>query len=145
MIICPWKDISRYSAVIPGLEAAVQAVNAHDSSVSGTFPLENGRFMVGPHTSRPIAGAEFEAHRRFLDIQYVVSGQDVVGWAPTDTLEPAGNFSEEGDIGFYRGAGEFVRVKAGWCYIVFPEDAHMPDCHLDEPCEFTKIVVKIEL
>lgn len=145
MIICPWKDIFRYDGVIPGLEAVVAAINTHDPQVSGWFPLENGRFMVGLHKTRPVAGAAYEAHRKYLDIQYVVTGEEVVGWAPLNSLEPADEFDADGDIGFYRGAGELIRVPAGYCYVVFPEDAHMPDCHLEQPREFWKIVVKIKL
>lgn len=145
MIICPWKDISRYEAVIPGLQEAVEAINSHDPQVPGTYPLPNGRFMVGVHKSHGVEGAKAEAHRKFLDIQYVVTGQDVVGWAPLSSLTPAGEFNAEGDIGFYNGPVELIRVPAGYCYVVFPEDAHMPDCHIDEPNDFLKIVVKLAL
>lgn len=145
MIICPWKNLSRYDGVIPDLAEAVAAVNTHNPSNFGTFPLSNGQFTVGSHTSRPTQGAEFEAHRQYLDIQYVVSGQEVVGWAPVGTLLPTGEFNMEGDIGFDKGQGEFVRIPAGYCYVVFPEDAHMPDCHTDQPNEFVKIVVELKV
>lgn len=145
MILCPWKDIARYSGSIPGLAEAIAAINAHDPKQFGSFPLPNGRFSVGEHTSHPVAGSEFESHRQYLDIQYVLSGQDVVGWAPVDALTPTGAFQCEQDIGFYQGTGEFIRVPAGYCYVVFPEDAHMPDCHLDQPTKFVKIVAKIKV
>lgn len=143
MIICPWKDISRYEAVIPGLKEAVKTINAHDPQVFGTYSLSNGRFSVGIHKSHSPEGAKAEAHQKFLDIQYVINGQDVVGWAPLDSLTPAGKFDTEGDIGFYNGPVEMIRIPAGYCYVVFPEDAHMPDCHLDQPNDFLKIVVKL--
>ena len=40
---------------------------------------------------------------------------------------------------------EMIRSPAGYCYVVFPEDAHLPDCHIDQPMDFLKYVIKIEL
>ena len=145
MIICPWKDISRYASVIPGLEETIKIIDAHDPKEHGVFPLPNGRFMAGIHTSHSVDGYKPEAHRRFLDIQYVLTGQDVVGWTSLDSLTPAGEFRVESDIGFYEGNVEMIRIPAGYCYVVFPEDAHMPDCHIDTPNDFLKYVIKIEL
>ena len=145
MIICPWNEISRYASVIPGLEEATKIIDAHDPKEYGTFPLPNGRFMVGMHTSRSAEGAQAEAHRRFLDIQYVITGQDVVGWNSINHMTPAGEFNMEGDIGFFEGDVEMIRIPAGYCYVVFPEDAHLPDCHIDQPMNFLKYVIKIEL
>ena len=145
MIICPWNELSRYASLIPGLEEAMKIIDAHDPKEYGTFPLPNGRFMAGIHTSRSAEGCQAEAHRRFLDIQYVLTGQDVVGWAPISRLTPAGEFNVDGDIGFFDGEVEMIRIPAGYCYVVFPEDGHMPDCHIDEPNDFLKYVIKIEL
>ena len=89
MIICPWNELSRYASVIPGLEEAMKIIDAHDPKEYGTFPLPNGRFMAGIHTSRSAEGCQAEAHRRFLDIQYVLTGQDVLGWAPISRMTPA--------------------------------------------------------
>ena len=69
MIVCPWKDILRYAPVVPGLEEAVEKVNALTSLESATYPLENGRFMVMSGTTVPAAGGKCEAHRNYLDIQ----------------------------------------------------------------------------
>ena len=33
-----------------------------------------------------------EAHREYLDVQYVLEGQDTIGWAPVDALTPVGEF-----------------------------------------------------
>ena len=68
-----------------------------------------------------------------------------MGWAPLDTLTPDGEFNVEGDCGFYAGPVELVKIPEGYCYVVFPEDGHMPTRHVDEPNEYTKIVVKLKV
>ena len=145
MIICPWKDIKKYAALLPGIEEAFEAVNAltayEDKAV---YPLSGGnRFFVAVGTTK--APDLAEAHRKYMDIQYIVKGQEVMGWAPLDTLTVAEEFSEEKDVGFYSGHCEFIRIAEGNCYVVFPEDGHMPTRYLEESNEYTKIVVKLKV
>lgn len=146
MIICPFKDLNRYAPVIPGLEEALNAIGNLKEWVPGTIPLSGGnRILVQDVTSHSPEGRLCEAHRSFLDIQYIVSGEETVGWAPLDTLTLDGEFSEEKDVGFYGGNVDFFRVAAGYCYVVFPEDAHMPGLHLDKERTYRKLVLKLHV
>ncbi len=145
MIICPWKDIMRYAPVVNGLEEAVAAVNAlteyEDKKV---YPLSDGnRFFISATTTK--APALAEAHRNYLDIQYIVKGKEVVGWADLADCKPEGEFNETKDVGKYSGEFEYITIPEGICYVVFPEDAHMPSCHLDVPNDFVKVVVKLKV
>lgn len=146
MIICPFKDLGRYAPIIPGLEEALAAVDAMKAWTPGTIPLSGGnRILVQDVTSGSPEGRLCEAHRKFLDIQYIVDGEETVGWAPLDSLTLTGEFSEEKDIGFYAGPVDYFRVTAGNCYVAFPEDAHMPALHLDKERTYRKLVLKLHL
>ena len=144
MILCPWKDIKKYAALLPGIEEAFDAVNALEDFEPKTVQLSDGnRFFVAVGTTKEPDVAE--AHRKYLDIQYIVKGKEVVGWADLAACTPADAFSEENDIGFYSGDFNYITVNEGICYVVFPEDAHMPGRHLDVPNDFVKIVVKLKV
>lgn len=146
MIVCPWKDLKRYAAVIPGLEEAMEKIDALRSWEPATYPLSNGKIIVQPQgTTKPWAEATLEAHREYLDVQYILEGQDTVGWAPVDTLTPTCEFNTEHDYCLYTGENTPVTVKAGYCYVVFPEDAHAPNTHLTAPNDYRKIVVKLKV
>lgn len=146
MIVCPFKDLKRYASVIPGLEEAIAAVEAVKSLEPATVPLSNGgKILVQQGTTKSCVGQEIEAHREFLDIQYIVTGEETVGWAPIDTLTPSGEFDTAKDKGMYTGHCDFFRIGAGYCYVVFPEDGHMPSVHLDEPHNYQKMVVKLKV
>ena len=146
MIVCPYKDLPRYASVIPGLKEAMDAIAAMDGWKPGIVPLSGGnRIVVQEGVSTPVEGRLCEAHRQYLDLQYIVDGEETVGWAPLDTLTPADTFSTEKDIGMYAGPVDFMRVAAGYCYVVFPEDAHMPAVHLDAPHSFKKMVLKLKV
>ena len=144
MIICPWKDIKKYAPLLPGIEEAFDAVNALTDYEAKTYPLSDGnRFFVAVGTTK--APDVAEAHRKYLDIQYIVKGKEVMGWADLAACTPANDFNEEKDIGMYSGPFTFHTIPEGICYVAFPEDVHMPGRHLDVPNDFVKIVVKLKV
>ena len=144
MIICPWKDIKKYAPLLPGIEEAFDAVNALTDYEAKTYPLSNdNRFFVAVGTTK--APDVAEAHRKYLDIQYIVKGKEVMGWADLADCQIQGEFNETKDIGMYAGDFTFTTINEGVCYVVFPEDAHMPGRHLDVPNDFVKVVVKLKV
>ena len=145
MIICPWKDIKKYAALLPGIEEAFDAVNAlTEYEDKKNYPLSDGnRFFLAVQSTK--APDVAEAHRKYLDIQYIVKGKEVVGWAPVDTLTPADEFNTAKDKGMYAGKNYPMEIEEGYCYVAFPEDAHMPGRHLDVPNDFVKVVVKLKV
>lgn len=148
MIICPWKDIRRYAGIVPGLEEAIATVESLQSMEPATYPLSNGGKVVvnAPALTRDGEGRNLEAHRNFLDIQYIVEGEEYMGWAPTDALDVAVEYSAQKDCSMHSGACEFIHIPAGFCYIVFPEDAHLPQVHLNgKQTQERKILVKLKV
>ena len=142
MIICPWKDIKKYAPLLPGIEEAFNAIQALETYEPATHQLSGGnRFFVSSGTT--IEPGLAEAHRKYLDIQYIVKGQETMGWADLADCKLEGEFSQEKDIGMYSGDFTFHTIPAGTCYVVFPEDVHMPGRYLDVPSDYTKIVVKL--
>ena len=147
MIVCPIKELGRYAPVIPGLEEALKVMNEITDYTDRVVPLPNGnRILVQQGTTKGPEGQLSEIHHDYLDVQCIIEGQDIVGWAPTDTLKQEW-FDEEKDRGMCAGAPvNFVTIPAGYCYVLYPEDAHMPNLHLgEEPNTFTKLVLKLKL
>ena len=144
MIICPWKDISRYEAIIPGLKEAVELVNSLENFEPATYPLAcGGRVLVQQNTTKSAEGGLLEAHKNFLDIQYILEGGETMGWAPLDTLTLAKPYNDQKDVWHFAGNCDFVDIRPGYCYVVYPEDAHMPGVHLTTEKAFRKIVIKL--
>ncbi len=91
---------------------------------------------------------KFEAHRQYIDIQYIVSGVEVMGWAALKDVPGLTPYDSEKDACFGKlSTAEMtaVRVAAGQAAIFFPEDAHAPKLALAEPSAVKKIVVKVSL
>jgi len=83
-----------------------------------------------------------EAHRKYIDIQYVISGKEEMGFKPVaDCKQVKEAYSAEKDIAFYSDAPEqWIPVPPGSFIIFFPEDAHAP---LIGEGDILKAVVKV--
>ena len=146
MIVCPFKDLGCYAAIIPGLEEAVEAAAKITDWSAGNVALSGGnKILVQELDTKSPEGKLCEAHKDFLDIQYIVEGEEVVGWAPLETLTLDGEFNTAKDKGMYAGPVDFMTIRQGYCYVAFPEDAHMPNLHLAEPKHLKKLVLKLKV
>ncbi len=69
-----------------------------------------------------------EYHQKYIDIQYVLSGVDTMGWKPASSCQdPAGAFDPEKDAGFYNDVPDiWIPVGPGRFAVFFPHDAHSP-------------------
>ena len=111
---------------------------------TGSEELGSGiRAILQQYESRPRAEGRWEAHRAFWDLQLVLSGVELFGWAPLEDLVARDPFDESRDIGFLEGAGEFVTLSAGRFALVAPTDAHMPGIASGSPSTVRKVVFKI--
>ena len=145
MIVCPWKDIKKYAALLPGIDEAFDAVNAvTEYENKKAYPLSNeNRFTMSVTETKAVDLAE--AHRKYLDIQYIIKGKEVVGWADLADCKLEGEFNETKDVGFYSGNFQYYNIEEGMCYVVFPEDVHMPGRHLDVPNSYVKAIIKLKV
>ena len=94
----------------------------------------------GPGRSRK--EAKLEAHRKYIDIQYVIAGTDEMGFKSTaDCKSIDTEYDADKDIEFFKDQPDsWTEVPAGSFVIFFPQDAHAP---LVGSGEIHKAVLKI--
>lgn len=113
----------------------------------GRSEIGDGVFAgVDEYETHPFNPEHYEAHRRYIDVQFVAEGEETVFVAPLDGAETRVPFDAGKDVGFYAAAnGEAVPVRSGECVVLFPDDAHAPGAHPASggPSRVRKIVVKI--
>ena len=110
----------------------------------GSYDLDRGiYYMVQEIQTRPEEGAFFEAHRKYIDIQFVISGDELHGYAPLSSLKTQDAYDQEKDVAFYHGTGSVFSLSPGSFAIYFPNDAHKPNLMIDKPVPVKKIVVKV--
>lgn len=88
----------------------------------------------------------YEAHRKYIDVHYIVEGIEKIATADVKKLQEKVSFSEDKDIGFYEGceSGNYI-LKPGEFMVCFPSDAHKVGMMNTVPEMVKKIVVKIKI
>lgn len=114
--------------------------------------MENGKYeilkdkvfaIVQDYNTKHENIAKFEAHRKYIDIQYIIKGQEKIGVAQIEGYTAIGDYDEEKDIIFFNGkATDFITMKEGDFAIFFPQDLHMPSVAINESSYVKKVVVK---
>jgi YhcH/YjgK/YiaL family protein len=102
---------------------------------------------VQSYETRALHDSRVEMHREYIDIQVLVSGQEVIFYNSISTLKRDGKFNDAKDCGFYERNMKTavpLPMEAGFFAIFFPEEGHMPGVNFSEVAEpVRKIVVKI--
>ena len=81
-----------------------------------------------------------------MDIQYIVSGEEILGWAPAGRMVISEAYDTEKDVCFGtvpKGEITPVYLQAGQVAVLYPEDGHAPKLAAGSPSAVIKIVVKI--
>lgn len=132
MIFDVLAHADRYSGLHPLFAKAFASLRDTDfaAMAPGRYPLEGETLfaIVEEAQGRTRAEAKLECHRKYIDIQMVLAGQDEMGWAPLHACrEPLVEYSDKRDIAFFSDApASWIHVPAGAFCVFFPQDAHAP-------------------
>lgn len=115
----------------------------------GTYVLSpRVKAIVSEYTTKEVNGKGYEAHKEYIDIQYLVSGDEKIGFVPLEYLKETKPYNVEKDVAFY----ESIDVKPqdlmlgnGFFAILYPQDGHMPQLWVDGPEFVKKVVVKVKI
>jgi len=146
MITDRLENASKYYALHPAFAKAFAFLQQPNLA-----KLEHGKHVIdgdkifasiGVNKAKKKSEAILEAHRKYIDIQYVISGYDEMGWRNIDDCRViATPYKPDGDIEFFGDKPEvWKKVEAGQFAIFFPEDAHAP---VIGEGDIVKVVVKV--
>ena len=101
--------------------------------------------LVQEYTSRPESECIWEAHRKYIDIQFLISGRERIDHAPVSSLKIVKPYDPAKEKMELTGAGSSLHLLAGMLTIFFPHDAHRPCVAIDRPEAVRKIVLKVQV
>ena len=148
MIIDKFKNFDLYSKLSEGVEKAIKFLQQTDFSnfqqeiveIDG----ENIFAILSEYQTKDIQNCRLEAHRKYIDIQYIVSGCELIGYAPLNDQTITEEYDEEKDVIFFEGETSLVKLNAGMFAVFYPDDLHKPCIQTTENSETVqKIVIKI--
>ncbi len=122
--------------------------NATPDMPSGVHEINPSvKAIVSEYETKAVNENGYEAHRKFIDIQYLLKGREKNCCLPIEKLKETKPYKEEIDAAFYEAEipTQELMLGDGYFAIYWPEDGHMP-CLCEDGVEMVKkVVVKIEL
>lgn len=151
MILDTLDNAARYES----LNSRFAKAFAFLRSVDGSQPL--GRHdldgdlcfaLVQTYETKPQEKALFEAHRKYIDVQFIHSGRETILWAPLASMKEetmAYDATKEAALWKLVPDVTLLHLSAGQFAILFPEDAHAPCVEWEQPVQVFKVVVKVAM
>ncbi len=149
MIVDHLSHIDPYAAIDPLLAAGLRFLCDEDLPrlPLGRADIDGDRVyaLVQEYRTRAEADCRWESHRRYRDVQFIVSGIERIGVSQLSRVQLVTPYDEARDVAFYAGAGDSVTLHAGMLAVLWPHDIHRPQVAAGAPSEVRKIVLKVAL
>ena len=151
MILANIKDADKYCSINPNFKAVFDFLktltkDSKEGIVAEDYKVNfSGKYCDTADINADGTPKVFEAHKKYIDIHYCISGSEGIGYNDVTRLTPTTEYDEENDYFLLSGEYQKVILREGDFCIVFPEDAHIPMM-----CGFTggkllKAVAKVKL
>lgn len=146
MILDRLENADAYARLAPGLAEGFAFLRRPDLAdlPPGRYPIDGDRIYatLAHDQGRAKDAAKLEAHRKYIDIQYIIAGDETMGWRPLSQCQaPSVDYNAEKDIVFYGDPPTtWTAVPPGSFVVFFPKDAHMP---LIGNGPIRKVVIKV--
>lgn len=111
----------------------------------GKYPIDgdNAYAMISAGLPKKLEDVKWESHKKYIDLQYVISGKIKIGVAPVAKATVTEPYSENRDAANYNVDGKYLTATQKEFFLFFPQDAHRPDIKVDGADSLKKLVIKI--
>jgi YhcH/YjgK/YiaL family protein len=149
MIFDKIENSAIYENISPLIKKAFEYLKQTDFS-----RLENGKHLVDgdnlfaivqEYDTKNDADAKLEAHRKYIDVQYVVLGEELIGVSPLVAQTPCKEYDAENDYALYDDTCSFVKVNPKQFAVLFPQDLHKPGIKVNSSIKVKKVVMKVRV
>ncbi len=149
MIIDHLDNVKHYRSLSERLKKGLEFLEEidFDTIEPGRYNIEGDEVyaMVQEYETKTPENAKIEAHERYIDIQYVVKGEETMGYALLEDQDIKTPYNAEKDVVFFNAEYSKILLKEGMFGIFFPTDIHAPGLMTDAPKPVKKVVVKVLL
>ena len=148
MIVDQLANAHLYAGLSPRIARALEYLRQTDWQTTpvGKYEIDGSNLfaLVQQYSTKPRAEGKWEAHRKYIDVQYVAEGTERIGHAHLNRLVP-GQYDAGRDFLPLSGEGDYLTLASGDFMLLYPEDAHKPGLMVADPAVVKKVVVKIAL
>ena len=148
MVIDKIENYRLYSTLTKRLAKGFEFIINNDLTAieSGKYEIDNDDIfaIVQEYDTKEEHDCVLEGHHKYIDIQYVIQGVEIMGFTPL-TNQVAVEENLEKDYTFYKGETSMLRVEEGMFTLFFPEDLHRPGVKAGQISKVKKVVVKVKI
>ena len=152
MIVDKIENLRLYEGAIEGLKEANDFLEdfLKGEKKEGKYEIDGENVFAFVSRYEPNTFSDdmkFEAHRKYIDLQAIIEGDERIDWANLNEVEEVSEeFSKGGDIAFYKGEEKIkICLHAGEAALLLPLDAHKPGIRFTDCKNVLKAVVKIRV
>lgn len=151
MIIDKIENIKSYKGLGENILKALQILSSENLAAKedGKYDVQGDTifYIVSRYDTKPLSESKFEAHKKYIDIQFMADGRELFGYAPTTDLKPECDYDSDNDFILFPAPKDFTKINfsKGMFAILFPEDGHMPCVQASGPENVCKIVFKVKI
>ena len=123
-------------------------VMGYSSGICKKIELDNNNFILEQvYSTKEREECFFESHKKYIDMQFIVSGEEVIEVENSKNLICTQEYDEEKYIAIYKNTKQasLIFLKAGDIAIFYPQDAHMPCIRTTKCDKVVKVVVKVKI
>lgn len=147
------QHIDYYNYLSAGIYFGLKYLKNTDFSAmeNGKYEIKEGKAyaIIQDYDTKPEVEGKFEAHKKFIDIQFIIEGEEKIFVGKQEEFEEAIPYDEEKDILFLTPKAEAkieaVKLIAGEYLILTPKDIHMPSITAESISHVKKVVLKIAI
>lgn len=150
MIVDTISNYKRYLGINAGIDRvlSVAALCNPETFSAGRVSLNGDRLYMNfaEYDTHDQKSGITEAHKRYIDVMYMVDGTETVYVKPAEKLGKitrAYDAADDAILAETENDCSAVRLDAGSFLILFPEEAHAPGCHSDGSRHVKKIIGKV--
>lgn len=140
------RNIATYAGIDPRIAKGLALLETEDfaSMELGRYEVDGDKlfYLVQAYDSKVYEGVG-EAHKRYVDIQYLISGREKIMIGQME--EDSELVSERGDVYFYKMGEEYITLTEGQFAVLWPQDLHGPGMMVESPEACRKVVIKVLL
>ena len=149
MIVDKLSNAEQYYRLDSRIEQAFEYIKNIDLTQiqTGKYQIDGDRIfgVVSEYKTKDLEEGLWEAHKKYIDIQYIISGKEKMGYCCIDDMKIAVEYNEEKDVLFMDGQGDFLTINEGSFALFTANDAHMPSIKVDNAQSVKKLLVKIPI
>ena len=147
MIIDNLENISKYEKIISG-KVINFLKNLSCDAKTGRYEIDSNSYAnVDEYSPKEYANCKFEAHKKYIDIQMVLSGEENLEYRCVDDLKISEEYNEKRDVMFFKNPEEksdYTHLTPFKFAFIYPHEAHKPQIKTIAD-KVKKVVVKIHI